>query len=470
LIGHTPNCPYELNLGTEGHIITGRWGSKMDAVIVITITLTLLVLFLLSGLYIHSVLFACGIIGIILLEGFDILPGLLGNEPFNRVASYTLTTIPLYVLMAQFILKADIVKDIFYLVHKVSRGKNGALGVLTMIIGGLLGAVSGSGTATAASLGQVAVPELRRHGYSAPLAGAVAAAAGSLSGVIPPSIILILYGVATETPIGSLFIGSVIPGILCMLVFITVMLVYYKIDKKQPAVQDEVAATLEEEAHYVSVPRLITVIIISILVMAIIFAGIYSGIFTPTEAGAVGSFVGFLAALVLGKVNFNFIKYSVIETLRLTGMVLIIMIGAQIFGRFISLSLIPRKLIAMLEPIMDTPALVLVVISLVLFIMFMFIEGAAVILMSIPVLLPIINAMQIDILWFGVFVGVICTIGLLTPPVGLSVYAVAGVSNIRLEPIFRIGMVFALAALVVVCGLMILFPELATYLPNSMDS
>jgi C4-dicarboxylate transporter, DctM subunit len=442
----------------------------MDAVIVITITLTLLVLFLLSGLYIHSVLFACGIIGIILLEGFDILPGLLGNEPFNRVASYTLTTIPLYVLMAQFILKADIVKDIFYLVHKVSRGKNGALGVLTMIIGGLLGAVSGSGTATAASLGQVAVPELRRHGYSAPLAGAVAAAAGSLSGVIPPSIILILYGVATETPIGSLFIGSVIPGILCMLVFITVMLVYYKIEKKQPAVQDEVAATLEEEAHYVSVPRLITVIIISILVMAIIFAGIYSGIFTPTEAGAVGSFVGFLAALVLGKVNFNFIKYSVIETLRLTGMVLIIMIGAQIFGRFISLSLIPRKLIAMLEPIMDTPALVLVVISLVLFIMFMFIEGAAVILMSIPVLLPIINAMQIDILWFGVFVGVICTIGLLTPPVGLSVYAVAGVSNIRLEPIFRIGMVFALAALVVVCGLMILFPELATYLPNSMDS
>jgi C4-dicarboxylate transporter, DctM subunit len=441
----------------------------MDAVIVITITLTLLVLFLLSGLYIHSVLFACGIIGIILLEGFDILPGLLGNEPFNRVASYTLTTIPLYVLMAQFILKADIVKDIFYLVHKVSRGKNGALGVLTMIIGGLLGAVSGSGTATAASLGQVAVPELRRHGYSGPLAGAIAAAAGSLSGVIPPSIILILYGVATETPIGSLFIGSVIPGILCMLVFIAVMLVYYKIEKKQPVAQNEVAATVEE-AHYVSVPRLITVIFISFFVMAIIFVGIYSGLFTPTEAGAVGSFVGFLAALVLGKVNFDFIKYSVIETLRLTGMVLIIMIGAQIFGRFISLSLLPRKLIEMLEPIMDTPALVLAVISVVLFIMFMFIEGAAVILMSIPVLLPIINAMQIDILWFGVFVGVICTIGLLTPPVGLSVYAVAGVSNIRLEPIFRIGMVFALAALVVVCGLMILFPELATYLPNSMDS
>ncbi len=442
----------------------------MDATIVIGISLTLLVLFLLAGLYIHSVLFAIGIIGLFLLEGFDILPGLLGNEPFNRVASYTLTTIPLFVLMAQFILKADIIKDIFYLVHKVARGNNGALGVLTMVIGGMLGAVSGSGTATAASLGQVAVPELRRHGYSGPLAGAVAAAAGSLSGVIPPSIILILYGVATETPIGSLFIGSVIPGILCMLVFIIVMLVYYKIENKQMEDQNEVASTIEEEANYVSRPRLLLVMLISLVVMSIIFVGIYSGIFTPTEAGAVGAFVGFLAALILGKVNVVFIKESVIETLRLTGMVMLIMIGAQIFGRFVSLSLIPRKLIEALEPIMDTPALVLIVISIVLFIMFMFIEGAAVILMSIPVLLPILNTMQIDLLWFGVFVGVICTIGLLTPPVGLSVYAVAGVSNIRLEPIFRIGMVFALAVLVVVCGLLIVFPELATFLPNSMGS
>ncbi|MCM3594901.1 TRAP transporter large permease [Metabacillus idriensis] len=442
----------------------------MEPAIVIGITLILLVLFLLSGLYIHSVLFACGIIGLIFLEGFDILPGLLGNEPFNRVASYTLTTIPLFVLMAQFILKADIVKDIFYLVHKVSRGRNGVLGVLTMVIGGLLGAVSGSGTATAASLGQVAIPELRRHGYSAPLAGAIAAAGGSLSGVIPPSIILILYGVATETPVGSLFIGSVIPGILCMLVFIAVMLMYYKLESKQLTAQNEVAAAVIGETHKVSRLKLVTVILISVVVMLIIFAGIYSGVFTPTEAGAVGAFVGFIAALVLGKVNSNFIKESVVETLRLTGMVMLIMIGAQIFGRFVSLSLLPRKLIELLEPIMDTPALVLVVISVVLFIMFMFIEGAAVILMSIPVLLPIITAMNIDILWFGVFVGVICTIGLLTPPVGLSVYAVAGVSNIKLEPIFRIGMVFALAVLVVVCGLMIVFPELATFLPNSMDS
>lgn len=442
----------------------------MSSVVVITIVIIMLMVFLALGLYVHSVLFACGIIGLIMLEGFDILPGLLGNEPFNRVASYTLTTIPLYVLMAQFILQSDIVKDIFYLVHKISRGKNSILGILTMLIGGMLGAVSGSGTATAASLGQVAIPELRRHAYSAPLSGAIAAAAGSLSGVIPPSIILILYGVATETPIGKLFVGSIIPGIMTMFVFILVMLVYYYFEKKNlNTMSSEVAVSIEENQYTPSVYRLITASLVALLVMVIIFGGIYSGIFTPTEAGAVGSFFGLVAALVLGKVNAKFIKNSVVETLKLSSMVMLIMIGAQIFGRFVSLSLLPRKLIVLLEPIMDSPALVLTVISIVLFILFMFVEGAAVILMSIPVLLPIITALQVDLLWFGVFVGVICTIGLLTPPVGLSVYAVAGVSKIRIEPIFKICTVFALVVLVIVCGLMITFPEIVSFLPNTMD-
>lgn len=440
----------------------------MDNLLVIGIILAMMIVLLLAGLYIHSVLLASGIIGLILLEGFGILPGLLGNEPFNRVASYTLTTIPLFVLMAQFILQSGLVQDIFYMVHKVSKGKNSLLGVLTLIIGGLLGAVSGSGTATSASLGQVAIPELRKHGYSAPLAGAVAASGGSLSGIIPPSIILILYGVATETPVGSLFVGAFIPGILTMLVFIAVMLVYFQLGKKkQQAAQEEMfEETVTEEK--VPVIRLIIASVIAVAIVFIIFGGIYSGVFTPTEAGAVGAFVGLIAAFLLGKVNFAFFKTSLIETVKLTGMVMIIMIGAQIFGRFVSLSLLPRRLIELIEPIMDTPVLVLIVISIVLFIMFMFIEGAAVILMSIPVVLPIIQELQVDILWFGVFVSVICTIGLITPPVGLSVYAVAGVSGINSGSIFRLTTVFALVSMVVVTGLMIAFPGLATWLPNSM--
>lgn len=442
----------------------------MNSLVVIGIILIMLIVFLLSGLYVHSVLLASGIIGLVLLEGFDFLPGLLGNEPFNRVASYTLTTIPLFVLMAQFILHSGLVNDIFYIVHKLSRGKNSLLGVLTLVIGGMLGAVSGSGTATAASLGQVAIPELRKHGYSPPLAGAIAAAGGSLSGIIPPSIILILYGVATETPVGKLFIGAFIPGILVMICFIIVMLILFKMERSKNPINDyDMKVSESEEVEEVPLLKLIISSLIAIIIMLIIFGGIYSGIFTPTEAGAVGSLVGLIAALILGKVNLRFLKASLLETIKLTGMVMLIMIGAQIFGRFVSLSLLPRKLIEFIDPIMGYPILVLTLISIALFVMFMFIEGAAVILMSIPVLLPIIQVLGIDILWFGVFVSVICTIGLITPPVGMSVYAVSGVSNIRSEQIFKIGMVFAVFAMIIVGGLMILFPELATWLPNSMD-
>ncbi|WP_027962952.1 TRAP transporter large permease [Halalkalibacillus halophilus] len=442
----------------------------MDNTVIIAIVLIMVIGLLISGLYIHSVLFATGLIGLLLLEGFDYLPGLIGNEPFRRVASYTLTTIPLFVLMAQFILQSGIVKDIFYMVHKAAKGKNSFLGIMTLSIGGVLGAVSGSGTATSASLGQVAIPELRKHGYSGRLAGAIAAAGGSLSGIIPPSIILILYGVATETPVGDLFIGAIIPGILVLIVFITVMLFFFQMEKRKNA-KNDVTEEIEDESvvETLSVSRLIVVSIAATTIMLVIFGGIYSGLFTPTEAGGVGAFVGFLAALVLGKVNFKFLQVSLVETIKLTGMVMLIMIGAQIFGRFVSLSLLPRKLIDLLEPIMENPAIVLIIISVVLFVMFMFIEGAAVILMSIPVLMPIMVELQVDLLWFGVFVGIICTIGLITPPVGLSVYAVSGISKIRSEAIFKVCMVFAIAALVVVCGLMILFPEIATFLPNSMN-
>lgn len=448
----------------------------MDNLLVIGIILVLMIVLLLSGMYIHSVLFASGIIGLILLEGFNILPGLLGNEPFNRVASYTLTTIPLFVLMAQFILHSGMVQDIFYIIHKISRGKNSLLGVLTLIIGGMLGAVSGSGTATSASLGQVAIPELRKNGYSGPLAGAIAASGGSLSGIIPPSIILILYGVATETAVGSLFIGAFIPGIITMFIFILVMLVYYRFERSNSTAsiaETELAITeLDvnvEETKKIPTTRLFIVSFLAFIIVLVIFGGIYSGMFTPTEAGAVGAFVGLLAAFLLGKVNLQFFTKSLIETVRLTGMVMIIMIGAQIFGRFVSLSLLPRKLITFIEPIMDTPVLVLIAISAVLFIMFMFIEGAAVILMSIPVILPIIQVLQVDLLWFGVFLAVICTIGLLTPPVGLSVYAVAGVSGIQSGAIFKVTMVFAIVAMIVVCTLMIMFPQLATWLPGLMN-
>jgi C4-dicarboxylate transporter DctM subunit len=416
---------------------------------------------LLAGHYIHSVLMVAGIGGLILLDGMDILTGLLGPQPFARTAAYTLTTIPLFVLMAQFILQADIIKDLFYVVNRFSRGRKGVLGSLTLVAGAMLGAVSGSGTATAASLGQVAVPELEKHGFKAPLAGAVAAAAGSLSGIVPPSIILILYGVATETPIGDLFLAAVIPGLMVTLVFIAIMMIYLRRTK---AGLEELTA---DSALPPTVParRLVISITVSLLIVLVVFGGIYSGMVTPTEAGAVGALAGFVAGLLLGRVNRRYLTVSLTETVKVTVMVMLILIGAQIFGRFVSLSLIPRRLIEFLAPVVETPFLMLMILALVFFVLFMFIEGAAVILMSVPVVLPIVEAMGTDIIWFGVFIAVIATVGLITPPVGLSVYAVSGATRISSDSIFRYALFFAIAATLIVTVAMILVPESATWLP-----
>ncbi|WP_174727408.1 TRAP transporter large permease [Mesobacillus harenae] len=431
-----------------------------DFLLIGTIIFAFLIL-MMAGLHIHSILLGIGIFGLIYLEGFKIISGFLSQDPFSQIASYTLTTIPLYIIMAQFILKAGIVQDAFTMIYNVSRGRPTVLGALTIVVGGFLGAVSGSGAATAASLGQVAVPELKNYGYKPELAGAISAASGSLSGIIPPSIILILYGVITETPISDLFIGAIIPGILAILVLVTCVFVMYK--DQRPNTE-----RLKTESKKLSFKRLLIVNCAGIFIFTVTFGGIYSGFVTPTEAGAVGALAAFLTALLLGKVNWSFIKSSVAETAKVTGMIVLILIGARIFGRFVSLSLLPRKITDLLEGILQYPILTLFILTAIFFVLFMFVEGAAVILMTLPILLPIIEAVQIDVLWFGVFVSVICTLGLITPPVGLSVYAVAGTSGIPAVGIFKYAMILAFVVTIFVCGAMILIPEIVTWLPSTI--
>jgi C4-dicarboxylate transporter, DctM subunit len=427
------------------------------------IVFALMLVFLVAGMYIHSVLLAAGIIGLVLMEGPAYITGFLQSDPFIRTVSYSLSTVPLFVIMAQFIVRSGIVEDLYNLVYNFSKGRSSILGILTVIAGGLMGAVSGSSNASAGAMGQVAVPQLMKRGYSEGIAGATVAAAGSLSSVIPPSIVLILWGVATETPIGQLFIGSLVPGIIMMFVIIIIMLINLKTANKGQEVK-----LVKFEREDVPKTRAISALILIALVAIIVFYGIYAGIFTPTEAGAVGAFVSFVVALILRRVNLNFLVTSFSETVKLTSMIMMIMIGAQIFGRFVSITLLPRRLIEALSSLMEYPVLILIILSVIYFVLFMLIEGAAVIVMTAPVVLPLILQMGTDKLWFGVLVGILCTIGLLTPPVGLSVYSVSGVTGIKSEKIFKYAMPMAIYLTIVIVTLIIIFPGLITYLPSQM--
>ncbi|WP_298823855.1 TRAP transporter large permease [uncultured Planococcus sp.] len=431
--------------------------------IIIIISLVLFLYFLIAGQYISSLMFSIGILGIFLIGGMDLLSGFLQNEPFTRTASYALTTIPLYILMAQFVMQAGIVKDLYSLMYTISRGRPGPLGVMTILLGGLLGGVSGSGTATSAALGQIAVPELQKRGYPDHLAGTIAAAAGSLSAIIPPSVILILYGVVAQISIGSLFTAALIPGLLLMLVFSVVAIFYLRMNREALN-----AASKTFVSDNVPISRYIVVTILGSLMGISIFGGIYLGIFSPTEAGAVGAFIALIMAALLGKLNLDFLRTSLVETTKITVMAMFIVIGASLFGRFISLSLVPRKIIDLLGPLLETPTLVIIIIMVFYFFLFMFIEGVAVILMTVPIITPILETIAVDPLWFGIMLTVVCTVGMITPPVGISVYAVGGVSGIPIERLFKTSTIFAVVATVVVIGLLIAFPELVTWLPSQM--
>ena len=415
------------------------------------------------GFYIHSILLGMGVVGLILIQDFSIAAAFLRSDPYGQVASYALTTIPLYIIMAQFILKAGVVQDAFVMVYKASRGRPTILGAMTVVIGGFLGAVSGSGAATAASLGSVAVKELKSYGYKSELAGAIAATSGSLSGIIPPSIILILYGVITETPISDLFMAAMIPSLLMMLVFVGCVVGMYRKDAaghQGPPVTRDVQ---------ISTRRMVIVAAVGVFMFTLIFGGIYMGFVTPTEAGAVGALGAFLTAFSLGKVNKTFIVSSVRDTAVVTGMIMLILVGAAIFGRFVSFSMLPRRILSMIEFLMQYPSVILLILALLFFVMFLFIEGTAVILMALPVVLPVVQQAGINEIWFGVFISVLCTLGLITPPVGLSVYSAAGTSGVPAGKIFGPATKMAVAAAIIVCGLMIMFPQLATWLPSTAN-
>ena len=253
--------------------------------------ITLIVL-LLGGLYIHSMLLAVGIVGIIALGKSALLSGLLSYTTFTTVATYSMTTIPLYVLCAQLILEAGVVEDLFNILYNISKGRKGVLGTFCCILGAFLGAVCGSGTATSAALGQAAYPQLVKRGYSSDLAAATSASAGSLAGIIPPSVTIIVYGITTETPIGRMFVASLIPGILTTLVFIGCNLFFLNREGKNKPVETFNPVHVDRKNAIVSIT-------VACIIAITIFGGIYSGFMTATEAGAVSATVAFICALCL---------------------------------------------------------------------------------------------------------------------------------------------------------------------------
>lgn len=418
-------------------------------------------LFLLLGQNVATVLLGTGVVGVALWVGPRVFDGIIGPDIFYTASIYSLSILPLYLAMAQFLLRGGVIVDLFRVAHRLSGYRRFPLGVATIFTGGLLGAVCGSGSASAAALATLAGPELERVGYSRRYSIGLAAVAGSLSAIIPPSLIVIVYGSITMVPIGHLFIGLVGPGVLCMLVYIACIRFFAEV---QPGAADGVRPDEEEDPQQLR--RSVNAFVFVLVLMTVVFGGIYGGVITVAEAGAIGAFTALVGMIVMRRVNLRDVAISLADSVKVTAMLMMLVIGAQILARFLAFSRVPRELVSLMQPMLDQPMLLVVLMMALFFFAGMLLESAAIIVLLVPILMPLLEAAKIDMLWFGVVASFMIALGLLTPPVGLSVYSAAAASRYPVGEIFRPTTVFAVAAGIVVTAAVILFPAIVTWLPS----
>jgi len=424
--------------------------------------LGIVVMFALLALrmYIGIAMALTGFLGLSCIVGFDAGLHILGITPLTEGSSYTLSVIPLFVLMGQFAFISGISSDIYKTVYAWMGHFRGGLAMATIMACAGFAAVCGSSLATGATMGMVAIPEMNKYNYDPKLSTGCVAAGGTLGILIPPSIGFIIYGILTEESIGKLFIAGFLPG--ALLAFLFMLAIYIQCRLKPEIGPPSDKTTLKEKIRSLGGTWGM------LLLFLIVMGGIYFGIFTPTEAAGVGAFGAFLFALIKRKMNMETFIQSLLQTGRTTAMIFLIIIGANIFSTFLGLARLPMELADFIGTLALPKLVILAGIILVFVLLGCVMDCYAIMILTVPIIFPVIEALQFDPIWFGVLMVIVLEVGLITPPVGLNVFVLkAAAPNVPLSTIFRGIWPFLIAAVVAIC-LIIIFPDIATYLPNHM--
>lgn len=401
-----------------------------------------------------------GFVGFSYLVSPDAAFSMVSTDIFSTFSSYSLSVIPMFVWMGFLAYYAGIGTKLYTFAYKLVGHLPGGLAIATQAACAIFGAICGSNTATAATMGAITLPEMRKYGYNDSLSTASVAAGGALGVLIPPSVIFIVYGVATEQSIGKLFIAGIIPGLLLMVAY---MLTIYILVKRKPSL----APAGERATWKESWEALLEGILEVAIIFAISLGGLFAGWFTPTEAGAVGAGSILLVTVIRKQLTWEGFKKSLLDTTRTTAMIMLMVAGAMIFGRFIAVSRLPFEL-ANWAAHLELPSFVVMGIILSIFALLgCFIDALALILLTIPIFYPVaVTTLGYDPIWFGVIVVMVVAMGVITPPVGMNVYIIKGVAkDVPLEKIFK-GVWPFVIALIICIILLIAFPGLVTFLPN----
>ncbi len=380
--------------------------------------------------------------------------------PYSTVGSYSLSVMPLFILMGMFLSYGGLGRDVFTAVDAWFRQTKGGMAIAAVGACAGFAAVSGSATATAATIGAVALPEMKKYGYSDSLSTACVAVGGTLGILIPPSTVLILYGVMTELSIGKLLMAGLVPGIL--LAVLLMVTIYVQVRLKPSIAPTRPAAPMKE--RMASLGLIWPLILIFILVMG----GIYGGIFSPTEAAACGAFIALIFSIATKRFSRSAFKGSLDQTVRTSAMLFLILIGANVFGRFLAVTQIPFQLSDFIAGLEVSRYVVMAVIMLIMVFLGCFVEGLSLMVLTIPILYPLIINLGFDGVWFGPFLVVLLNIGMVTPPVGVNVFVTAGVAkNVPIMTIFR-GVAPLWLGMIACAILLVAFPQIVTFLPSLM--
>lgn len=379
---------------------------------------------------------------------------------YGHMGSFTLVCVPLFILMAQVVMHSEMGTDTYEVADKFLRRLPGGLGMTSTVFGAIFGAVCGASTAGTATVGLLSLPEMIRRNYEQGMSGAIVAFSGALSILIPPSVILILYGTLANESIGALFAGGIIPGVLmtflaCLYIGILVKL------KPSIAPRDDTQFSWSERIK--SLWKVWSLLLIVVLLLGTI----YSGIATPTEASAIACLAVFVIAYARRTMNWEILRKALMQTVRTTTMIGWIIIGATSFGYVIIYSGCASALTDWVVSLPVPPIVIVIVLMLGYMFLGMFLDPAAIVMMTTPIIMPILVGLEINVLWFGILMTVNMCMGNISPPMGLNLYIVKGLMPdvIDLKKIF-LGAIPFMAIDIVTIGLIMIFPALATWLPS----
>ncbi len=402
-----------------------------------------------------------GVVGGLFLNGYDSVAFIMGSVPFEAIFPYSLSVIPLFVLMGVFAARAGLSKSLYEAVHAFIGHYRGGLAMATVGACAAFGAICGSSLATAATMCRVAMPEMRARRYDDGLAAATVAAGGTLGVLIPPSVIMVIYAILTEQSIGKMFAAAMIPGLLATLLYMSA--IYIQTWRNPLLGPADRVFNWKERA--IAIKNVWPVL----LLFGVVIGGIYLGWFSPTEAAAIGAMGAFLLALLKGRLNKTVFLECLTETASTSGMIFMILIGTALFNYFVETTGLPQMLVQEVSMLGWPPLAILIMLIIFYVVLGCFMDALSMILLTLPFVYPLIVSLNFDPIWFGVIMVSVVEVGLITPPVGMNLFVImAGTPGLKLQTISR-GVIAFLVADVMRLALLILFPALSLWLPMMME-